>query len=478
MDDELKQLALNWISQPAQKTFKLEDVCFDKQLAFINDPHPFVTAVCSVRAGKTVACAFDLTHTALSAPGIVSLYITLARTNAKKIVWPELVRINRDFDLGGKVNESELSIKFKNDSVIYASGAKDKSEIEKFRGLALKLCYIDEAQSFRSHIAELVDEVIAKRLFDYAGRLRLIGTPGPVAAGYFYHCSQSLQWSHHHWTMFDNPWLVKKSGMTHEEILQRELTRKGVSRNDPAIQRECFGQWTNDPDALVFKYNAARNDYLQIPSTNEPYQYVLGVDIGFIDADAIAVIGFNEKLKEAYLVEEIIEHKQGITELAGQLERLIKKYNPTKVVMDTGGLGAKVAEEIRRRYQLHIVAAEKTRKFEFIEILNDALRTKKLFAKKESRFAEDCGLVQWDKDNLTPDGKPKIKDTYHSDICDAVLYGFREARHWLFEPEPPLIKPYTQPWFKAQEDEMYEQAFQKQQEIEEFNENLDQNELI
>jgi hypothetical protein len=81
------------------------------------DPHPFVTAVCSVRAGKTVACAFDLIHTALNKPGIVCLYITLARTNAKRIVWPELVRINREYDLGGKVNESELKIKFKNEAL-------------------------------------------------------------------------------------------------------------------------------------------------------------------------------------------------------------------------------------------------------------------------------------------------------------------------------------------------------------------------
>ena len=170
MDEELRRLAATWLAKSEEKTFKLEDVCFDKQLAFINDPHPFVTAVCSVRAGKTTACAFDLIYTALTTPRIVCLYITLARTNAKRIIWPELVRINRDYELGGKVNESELSIKFKNDSIVYASGAKDKSEIEKFRGLALKLCYIDECQAFRNYISELVDEVIAKRLFDYAGR--------------------------------------------------------------------------------------------------------------------------------------------------------------------------------------------------------------------------------------------------------------------------------------------------------------------
>lgn len=245
--------------------FAVETFCFDKQIAFINDPEPFATAVCSVRAGKTVACAVDLIRTSLAREGIVCLYITLSRSNAKKIIWPELCRINQEYGLGGKVNETELSITFavgKSHSTIYCSGAKDKREIEKFRGLALALCYIDECQAFRDYIRELVDEVIAKRLFDYAGKLRLIGTPGPVPIGYFYECSVSDQWSHHAWTMFDNPWLPKKSGLSHDEILDRELKRKGVKRDDPSIQRECFGKWAFDPNALVFRYSKERPRHL------------------------------------------------------------------------------------------------------------------------------------------------------------------------------------------------------------------------
>jgi type II secretory pathway component PulC len=79
---------------------------------------------------------------------------------------------------------------------------------------------------------------------------------------------------------------------------------------------------------------------------------VIGVDLGFNDADAIAVIGWDEHVRQAYLVKEVVQAQQGITELAESIESLIKEFNPDKVVMDTGGLGKKVAEEIRRRYQL------------------------------------------------------------------------------------------------------------------------------
>ena len=462
---EERALFKAFLSKHETKTFRLEDFCFDKQLAFVTDKAPFATAVCSVRAGKTVGCAADLVHTAIGRDGIVCLYLTLNRLSAKRIIWPDLLKIIRQYNLGAKINESELSITFPNGSTIYVSGAKDKSEIEKFRGLALALCYIDEAQAFRSYIQELVDEVIAKRLFDYAGRLRLIGTPGAVPVGYFYECSQSGQWSHHYWTMFDNPWLPIKSGLTHEQILQRELDRKGVTREDPSIQRECFGRWAFDPDALVFRYNDSLNDYDKLPNLGTDWNYVLGVDLGFDDSDAISALAWHEKSPELYLVEEVITSKQTITDLASQLETLVKRYNPTKIVMDTGGLGKKIAEEITKRFAIPVHAAEKARKFEYIELLNDAMRTKKFMAKKTSQLAQDCKLVEWDNDVTNPE-KLKIKDTFHSDICDSVLYAFREAAHWLYEkPEEP-VKPYTERWFKKEQEDMWHQAFERQRRAE------------
>ena len=465
-NETTKALAKAWITKKQRRPFSLEDFCFGKQLAFVKDTSPFVTAICSRRSGKTVGCSADLVYTAINRSGIVCLYITLNRLSAKRIIWPDLLKIVRDYNLGAKINESELSIAFPNGSRIYVSGAKDKSEIEKYRGLGLALVVIDECQSFRSYIQELVDDVIAKGLFDYAGRLRLVGTPGPVPVGYFYECSQSDKWSHHYWTMFDNPWLPIKSGLSHEEILQRELDRKGVSKEDPGIQRECFGRWAFDPNALVFRYNEELNDFRELPKITGEWNYVIGVDIGFNDADAICVIGWNEQLKEAYLVEELITNKQGVTELANQLEMFIKRYNPLRVVMDTGGLGKKIAEEIRKRYALAISPAEKARKFEYIELLNDALRTRRFFARKSSRFAEDCRLVEWDRDNQDPEAKLKIKDTFHSDICDAVLYAFREALHWLYEAPKPQIKPYTEQWYKKEQEDMYQQAYERQKQAE------------
>jgi hypothetical protein len=154
------------------------------------------------------------------------------------------------------------------------------------------------------------------------------------------------------------------------------------------------------------------------------------------------------------LVEEGVHPQEGITELANRAETLIAKYNPLKVVMDTGGLGKKIAEEIRKRRAIPIVAAEKSRKQEFIELLNDAMRTKRFFAKCGSRFATDTHLVEWDYDKTTSERKV-IKDEPHSDICDAVLYSFRDALLWLSQPATiKLDLRKRDDWLKWQTEQM------------------------
>ena len=476
MDQELEHLARQWLNKHHKPKFSVEQFCFGKQKDFVLDKSDFAVACTGRRSGKTIACCADLVSTALSRDRVNCLYLTLNRLSAKRIIWPDLVRINREYSLGAKINESELTLTFPNESVIYISGASDSAEIEKYRGMSLILCYIDECQSFKSYIEPLIEDVISKCLMDYKGRLRLIGTPGPVPVGYFYNQTQNPSYSHHYWTMFDNPWLPIKSGLSHEEILQRELDRKGVTRDDPSIQRECFGRWAFDPDSLVFKYSEERNDYRQLPSGSGEFNYVIGVDLGFDDSDALAVLGWHKNNPQLFLVEEVVKEKQGITELAEQLKALVERYNPDRIVVDTGGLGKKIAEEVTKRFGIHVTAAEKQRKFEYIELLNDAMRTKKFMAQKESRFAQDCKLLEWDREDPSPD-KLKIKDTFHSDICDAVLYAFREAYHWAFEPKPEPIKPYTDRWAKQQQDDMWQQAWDRQRELEENMDYLQVNDL-
>lgn len=462
----LDQLTLLYYEGNLPKTFRLKDFLFDKQLAFVLDEAPFKTAVCSRRSGKTVSCAAHLIDTATKTKEVICLYITLSRNNAKKIVWKELQKINRDYVLGGKEDATELSITFPNGSIIYLSGAKDTTQIEKFRGLPIKLCYIDECQSFKEYLNDLIDDIISPALMDYAGTLCLIGTPRAVPSGYFYKCSVELDtWSKHAWTFFDNPFIAQKSGQTHRQLLDRELTRRGVSADDPSIQREFFGKWVLDLDSLLLRYDETKNHYVDLPTAK--WNYIMGIDLGYEDADAIAVLAWNESVPATYLVEEFVAVKQGLTELAQRIQSLSDKYGITKLVIDEGGLGKKLAEELRRRHGIPVVAADKARKMENIAFLNDDLRTGRFKAKKNSRFAQDSLLVEIDRDKTTPD-KIKVKEGFHSDIIDAVLYAFKESYAYTHQPEPIKYPYLSKEWAKEQEDDMFNQALERVQRQKEF----------
>jgi hypothetical protein len=698
------------------KTFVLEEFCFDKQLAFIKDPAKFKTAVCSRRAGKSVACVADLFWTASSSPNVNVLYVTLSRTSAKRIVWNELLKLVKIYEPTAKIDNTELYITLANGSVIYVTGAKDESEANKFRGLSLKKVYIDECfhpdtlietkeglrpikdvragdyvknalgyskvletsvrqkdtymsltyggktvkcstnhpfftkrgwvaasdlqpgddlvhvdtsmyllqadistswpqnlqvlrnelqrevstpnnksdderghtkesepkskaggaqtshsgwkwawahatrtnfngcftrikvepcnwvrflaawlskklqsglsirklaacnrsgwrkscatilssarpeerstlkfirlesatlhqstsdrtnpngyfhditveghpsftvngalvhncQSFRPYIKMLVDDILVPALYDYDGSLILIGTPGPICAGYFYDSCVSGNWSRHKWTMLDNPWIKRKSGKDPSEILKAERERRGITEQDPTYRRESLGEWVADSDALVFKFDNVKNTFLHLPKGR--MEYIFGVDIGYDDSDAIAVLGYSYEDRCVYLVEEHIKSKQNITQLVEEINRLRDKYKPVRMVMDAGALGKKIQAEIQQRHVIPLEAADKNRKLEFIELLNDDLRTGVFKAYMNSRFEQDSYLEQWEAREAGQ--KPVISSAYHSDITMAVLYAWRECKHYLYQAPIAPPKFGTKAWAKELEEKL------------------------
>lgn len=436
--------------------FDLRRFLFKEQLAFVTDPARFATAVCSVRSGKTTSCAADMINTCLTMPGTTSLYITLARSSAKRIVWPDLQKIIRDFKIEADCNQAELSISFENGSKIYCSGANTEAETEKLRGLSnVALAYIDESQAFRTHIKELVEDVIVKRLYDTNGRCRLIGTPGPIPTGYFYDCSKSPQWSHHAWTLHANPFIAKKSGMSVDQLIQQDMDRKGVTIDDPSIQRECFGRWVLDTNALLLEYSLDKNHFDSLPEGT--YNYILGIDIGFDDADSLSVLAYSDQSPVTYLIEEIVTPNQLIGTLAQQIKDLDAKYKFRQIIADTGGLGKKIVETLIYQYSLLIDPADKMGKIADYNLLNNALRTGNFRAKKDTKFAQDCNILKRDRDKSTPDRT--IVDG-HSDAVDSVLYAFAFSPAYDYVPPKFKVLPGTEEYIKEQED-LHKQALRE-----------------
>lgn len=441
---------------------------FPKQNAFILDASQLISAQCSRRAGKTNGLAYRFVKTMEKYPKSQCIYLGLTRDSAKNAMWPALNDVNDRYKLGCEFTESKLTMKHPNGAVLHIYGADMPNFRARLKGRKCPGIAIDESQDFGPHLEKLIDDALIPMLADYKdGWLAVTGTPGPVPQGYFFDITKNKKggFSHHEWTLYENP------NMPDPKAFVAKLKKdKEWADDNPTLKREYLNQWVLDVHALWVRYSAGQNHYDELPKDKDyNWQYVLGVDIGFKDADAIAVVAWSEASPITYLVEESVKTKQGITELVAMIDELQKKYKAYKIVMDEGGLGKKIGEEIRRRFACPLLPAEKTQKQDNVEFLNDDMRLGKFKAKKDSRFAQDSYLVQIDWEKSTPK-RIILKKTYHSDIIDAVLYAYRDSFAFTHKPDAPIVPKWgTAEWAAQQSSEMFEKelaGYNKEQEEE------------
>lgn len=425
------------------------DPKFPAQNAFIQDQSRFIAAQCSRRAGKSHGLAVRLFYTLQTHPNCFCLYIALTRESARNIMWGVLQEQDSKFEIGCVFTESSLTMTHPNGARLQLFGADMKNFIRRLKGIKTPGVAIDEAQDFGSHLQSLVDDVLTPTLTDYQDSwLAITGTPGPIPLGYFYEIAHEKKYgfSFHKWTLLENPYLPHAQDYINELKIKRQW-----DETNPTLLREWRNQWVLDLESLLIRYDKNINGYSDLPIG--AYTYIMGVDIGFRDSDALCILAWSEASPNIYLVEETITSGQDITTLSECMEKLITKYNPSKIVMDEGGLGKKVAEEIRRRKHIAVQPADKARKMENVAFLNDWLRLGKFKAKNTSRFAEDSYKVQIDWEKTTPD-KIKVKDSFHSDIIDAVLYAFKESPAFTYQKAKPTYAYGSKEWAEEQEDEM------------------------
>lgn len=427
---------------------------FPDQNAFINDTNRYVAAQCSRRSGKTNGLAIRFLKTMERHPKTHCLYLSLTQESARSIMWPVLQELNDLHKIGCTFTESKLTMKHPNGSTLKLMGADLKDYIKRLKGRKYPGVAIDECQDFSQHLEKLIDDVLTPSISDYEdGWLAVAGTPGPVPIGVFFDITQNGKYgfSVHKWDLTKNPFMPNPQAFIDDLKKKREW-----EDNHPTLLREWKNQWVLDVESLWIRYKESINHYQELPKALK-WNYVLGIDIGFNDADALAVLAWSDDSPTTYLIKEVITKKQGLTELVEQIQAINKEFDISKMIIDEGGLGKKLAEEMRRRHGIPVQPADKARKQENVEILNDSLRLGRLKAKSASRFAQDSYLVQIDWDKSTPD-KIVIKKKPHSDIIDAVLYAFKESPAYTYQK--PVVGPKygTKEWAEAQQSEMFEKA--------------------
>lgn len=241
----------------------------------------FSITIAHRRAGKTVARINKLIKKAVQCdkPNPRFRYIAPFYVQAKDIAWLYLKHYAGPLiDLGGSINESELSVTLPhNNAVIRLYGADNA---ERMRGTYSDGDVLDEAQGIRKSV---LTQIILPSLADRGGWLDISGTPKGWAnlLGECYKMAKN-----------DPDWYVQvlrasETGILPEDELDRQ--RSLMSENeyeqefecsfDAAISGAVYGKWIADADKAGRITDRVKYDPL--------YPVYTAWDLGFDDATAI-----------------------------------------------------------------------------------------------------------------------------------------------------------------------------------------------
>lgn len=424
---------------------RLRRSLFTPQLALFDDPAPQKAACCTRRAGKSHVAGSALIDAAYSMPNVDTLYLGLTRRSSKSIMWPKFSEINallKDKPL--TLKESDLVVGTPNGSRVWVMGADMENLADRLRGNKFKRVIIDEAQSFGPHLQYLIDDVLEPALLDLQGDLWLIGTPGPVPQGIFYDAlvSPHSTFSRHSWSLLNNPHLPHAA-----QWLENLKKRKGWTDENPTYRREYLGQWCLDSDSLVYKFSPDRNKAPRLPD-GHTWHYVLGLDYGWNDATAFAVLCYADHHPVAYVVETFAASCMTPSRIGEKLTALVNKYDPEAIVADTGGLGKSITEEMKARFGIPIKAAEKTDKMAFIHTMNGDFIDGRIKVLPGNEELEHQYL------SLQYDEKRKEDPSLPNDRADSCLYPYRYLRHYLATEKPERHQYGSDAWNASEEKRM------------------------
>jgi hypothetical protein len=416
-------------------------LAFPAQLPMVQSTSRYDVCVTSRQSGKTNGAALRALHVALT-PGTQRVtYVTITRGNAKRLFWgPLLDHAQRlGLDTEEAANHSELTLKVEREDgmcVIELLGAHNDDDVEKFRGATYDLVIIDEAQSIRASVLELLmKRVLGPGLWARKGSVLMIGTPGPVKFGPFYDYWQGGKWQRFHWTAFDNPHIPEGEIAANAEML-------GLHPDHPTYKREVLGQWEVDLSALVWEYDPLSNaPDVTLPETQATagpdWRFAWGLDLGFQDRDALVVLGWSMKdgAQRIYVVDQWQENHKDVDQLHGVLRSKRERWRPSCAVGDTGGHGAvKVLKTLEARLGMAILPKPPSVEVS-VGLVNDDMRSRRLRIEPGTELAEDLRLEVWEVNLRT--GRRTIGGDYHSDLTAALRYAHSAA--YAFRSKAPVV---------------------------------------
>lgn len=405
-----------------------------EQMAVVDDEHPLVAVCCGRRAGKTTAFIGKALKVFDREPRAAVFYFAPTGEQGVDILWEDLRLYNTTHGLGLVEHWSEKWWTLGGRKIEVFS-FNDRQDVARARGRKSHLVGIDEGQLGPDWFATEIEQAVMPTTLDYRGQVLVMGTPAPVADGFFHDACHETNgsWSNdHHWTAAENPFFTGRDPLA-EARQMYNLAEDGVT-----YQREWLGLWIVDPDALVYVIPPLA----VVTGPGSYFKHVYGLDFGFRDKDAMARVDIDALRQRAHL--GWIAEWDGHQTNHRLFERILEQQArfPGPVVFDPAGHTTKKTIETFRSDapQVQWVMAEKARKVEFIQILNDDMRAGRATVEPGSPMIKEARRLRWKRPGKV------AEDADHSDLGDAWLYPARYARDMLRALPKKAPRPELDPF--------------------------------
>lgn len=464
-------------------TIDLLSDSFPEQTAFIKHPAKMKALLGTRRVGKSYTAGLYLIKTALERPATSSVYIGLTRDQAKRIMWQDVFKsLIAKLHLEVRFNETELTISFPNASIIYVLGVDDsEAEKDKLLGKKYALCVIDEAASYSIDLQQLIYKVLKPACSDLGGTICLVGTPDDRKDTIFYELTRDLP--------VDPPQIVQRGGFhvftwstahnPHMRDAWAETIRELQENNpqigeEPWFQQHYLGKWVVDTSNKVYRYSSERNSWDGVLKDYgwKAWQYVLGIDLGFNDATAFALLAWHENDPYTYIVKADKWRGLTITDTADRIREWMSDYPIGYFIVD--GANRQAVEEIVRHHQLPLEPADKRDKVSYIRIMNSSFLGGKIKVAGINclPLIDEYEKTIWNKRALER-GIYKEDLSFHPDCADAALYAYRFT--YSYTSSPLRAEDITRSELEKEKAEL-NRRFAKREEEREFL--LDGNEYL
>lgn len=325
----------------------------------------------------------------------------------------------------------------------------------RYQGSELHFCAFDELTQF----GEVEYTYLLSRLRRAKGsnipvRMRAASNPG----------GRGHKWVHERFVLSNDPERRFVPALVDDNpFVDSEEYRKALDKLDSTTRMQLLdGLWVQDSNALIYKL---RSDTLIHELPPIQLQFVLGIDLGASESKpttAFCVWGFHDKYPNAvWCVESNVYAGMIPSEMAALIQGYHKKYDLTSIVADAGALGKGYVEEWRRRYALPVEPASKNDKLGNRKLLNGDIErgVVKIYAPGNKELINEMNQLQWDDNGLD---NAKGQDNH---LTDAMLYGWRKARHWLAVAAEPKPKWNTPERDALEAEKMLDAAMKRSREL-------------